>query len=93
MILPPVTFLSPCRMRAICRCARWRMGCKALLASFIHILFNAVISMPIAYSATTDPFATVPALNLPFTGQRPPAEEQKENTQKSVKEKKASPPI
>jgi protein involved in polysaccharide export with SLBB domain len=66
------------------------MECKGLLASLIHILlFNAAIAMPAAYSATTDPFATVPALNLPFMGQRPTAEEQKENAQKPVKEKKS----
>jgi protein involved in polysaccharide export with SLBB domain len=75
-------------MGATCRDGGRKMECKPLLVSFIRILFFVIVPMPIAYSATTDPFAVIPTLNLPFMGQRPALEEQKENAQKSVKEKK-----
>lgn len=98
MISPPVTPLPSFPMPGTCRNgSRWKARCKSLLASFIAIVFGAAISMPVAHAATTDPFAAIPTLNLPFMGQRPgqrpAAEEQKENTQKSGKEKKTPVPL
>ncbi len=85
---PPASLPPSCMYCVPNTGSGWKTGRTSLLGSFIHILVVMMASIPVAYSATTEPFASIPTLNLPFMGQRSATEDQKENAQKSAKEKK-----